>query len=119
MRITTLKKLPPVNDLLTKLKQQFSQQYSCRLFGIGSQKTIIVSESSFVGAQISIRENEVTIEPVPPSVFGGLLILLMSTELALILGPIFLYKDGSWSARREKLQKTLGVYFRSRYEGAV
>lgn len=68
MKTFTLKSCPSTEDLVGILRREFSNQYAYQLFGIGKEKSIIVKQSTFVGAQISKIENDITVGSVPPSI---------------------------------------------------
>ena len=115
MRIQLSKNLPSIHDLTEILRQRFSDQYSVKTFGLGKQ-SILVGKSTLVGAEISIRENEVSLSSSPPSVFGSILLTLGLTELAVVLIP-FLLKDGvSQQASYRKLEKEIGTFLVQAYQ---
>ena len=92
MQIVTAKTLPSAADLVNILQKEFSPHYSYKLFGLG-QKSILVGKSTLVGAQISLRANEITIQASYPSILGGILTTLGLTELGVLLFPLFFQKD--------------------------
>ncbi len=94
MKITTTKALPTPTELADILKKEFSAEYSYKLFGLG-KKSIIVGKSAFIGAQVSVSGNEISVQATPPSVFAGLLSALSLTELALVFVPVFYLGGGS------------------------
>ena len=71
--IVQAKQLPDFNELLLTLKSQFSNYavYSC--FSI-PQKSIIVRKSAAVGAQITLRNNEIIVAACCPNIFISALI---------------------------------------------
>ncbi|MBT1705794.1 hypothetical protein [Chryseosolibacter indicus] len=86
MKLTTSKGLPSIAELKDILRQEFSSDYSYRLFGLGKEKTLIVGKSPLVGAQISIHENEVTIQPTPPTLPAAFFVSFVSmTEFVVLL----------------------------------
>jgi hypothetical protein len=90
MRIEIKRPLPSNEQLIDLLKQRFSDGYSYRLFGLGNKKTVLIKKSPFVGAQVSIRENEVTVLGTPPSMLtGNFLFLLSWIGVDVILGLLF------------------------------
>lgn len=112
MRISTLKKLPSTVELIGILKQELPQNYSYKLFGLGKEKTIIVTKSSSVGAQISIRGNEITIQGTPPPPVAYFVSFLGWTEFAALL----LFFMG-WSTRSKliELEKELAIFLKNKY----
>jgi hypothetical protein len=90
MRIIATKPLPDNGQLKEVLKNEFSRNYSCELFGLNGQKTILIGKSAFVGAQVSVKEREITIQATPPSVFTGNFLFFFSLIGAdTILGLLF------------------------------
>ena len=67
MRISTSNNSPTIGDLMSHLRNKFSDSYSFHLSGIGKEKTIIARKSTLVGAQISTGENEIRIDTIFPS----------------------------------------------------
>lgn len=65
------------NDLFKTLKSRFSN-YSVYTFDSKPQKSIIVRKSAIVGAQISIRENEIIVDACCPNIFISALIGFLS-----------------------------------------
>ncbi|HAA13892.1 MAG TPA: hypothetical protein DCE41_20255 [Cytophagales bacterium] len=110
MRIQSTKQLPSLNELKEILSQRFSGQYSVKTFGAG-RKSILVGKSTLIGAEISIHKNEVSIASSPPSVFGGILMTLGMTELALFIFPFFFkHKSGYRTLERE-----IGLFLQHQY----
>ena len=64
-------------DLNQTLKSHFSN-YSVYIFDSVPQKSIIVQKSAIVGAQISIRQNEIIIDACCPNIFISALIGFLS-----------------------------------------
>jgi hypothetical protein len=114
MQIATSKTLPSAQELVKVLKQEFSNQYSYKLFGLG-KKSIIIGKSTLVGAQISIRENEITIQATAPSLVGGILSAFGSTELAVFLLPVFFRKGLLLPSQRSEFEKEIGLFFKHKY----
>ena len=56
------------NDLLGTLKRKYANRYSCRHFEFGLEPSIIVRKSTWVGAQITIRENEIELDFTFPTI---------------------------------------------------
>lgn len=108
MKISTTKTLPSTTELAEILQQDFAGRFSCKLYGLGKDKTIVVNESTFVGAQISISNNEITIQGMPAPIIP----LISMTELAAVL--IFFL---GWFFRKPwvKLEKEIAVYLHHKY----
>jgi hypothetical protein len=114
MQIVTSKTLPSALELVEVLKHEFSSHYSYKLFGLG-QKSIIVGKSALVGAQISINKNQITIQATPPTVIGGMLASLGSTELGVFLIPLFFGKGMLLTSKRNQIEKELGLFLNHKY----
>jgi hypothetical protein len=90
MRIIPRKPLPDNLQLIELFKNEFSGNYSYELFGLNGQKTILIGKSAFVGAQISVKEKEITIQATPPSVLtGNFLFFFSMIGVDTILGLLF------------------------------
>ena len=114
MRIQVSKKLPPVEELLKVFKNEFSNHYSYKLFGLGN-KSILVGKSTLLGAQISVFDNEVSINSSPPSFFAGIVHAMGSTELMVLLFPMFFQKGGVFSSTYVNLEKEIGAFLLNKY----
>jgi hypothetical protein len=97
---------PSTKELVAVLRQEFSEHYSYRLFGLGNAKSIIVRKSTFVGAQISINAHEIAIRATPPSILAGFLNFFRLTEL----GEIWSLPP-QWSA----LEREIGTFLKHKY----
>ena len=94
-------------DLLSKLKERFANQYSCRYFEFGLEPSIIVRKSTWVGAQVTIRDKEIELDFTFPT---------LATSIA---GMVFFYSGifaipsliTSWIA----LQKDIGGFLSKKY----
>jgi hypothetical protein len=114
MKISITKTPPSMKEMAEILEQQFSGQYSYELFGLWNDKSIIIRKSTFVGAQISKRENEFTIEGTSPSI---------TTSIISILAPLFagvaapgshlwaLFFRSPW----RKLETEIGIFLKHKY----
>jgi hypothetical protein len=65
------------NDLTQVLKSQFSN-YSVYTFDSKPQKSIIVRKSATVGAQITVRDNEILVDGCCPNIIISALIGFLS-----------------------------------------
>jgi hypothetical protein len=112
MRISTLKTLPSSAELIGILKQELPGNYSYELYGLGKEKTILVTKSSSVGAQISLRGNEITIQGTPPPPLAYFVSFLGWNEFAVLL----LFFMG-WSTRSKlaELEKELAIFLKNKY----
>ncbi|MEO9803804.1 MAG: hypothetical protein ABJF04_11175 [Reichenbachiella sp.] len=108
MKISALKNTPSAKELLKILKGE-APKYSSQLFGLGSDKTVIVRKSTFVGVQISKRENEISVDGTHPFVLTSVLSsILMSAGLSYLIEAIF-YKE--W----KKLEAEIGDLLKLKY----
>ncbi len=103
MRISTLKRTPSTQEMAAILQQEFSD-YSCKLFGLGLEKSIIVQKSTFVGVQISKSENYITIVGSHPTIIAWLFSILLLDDFT----PFF-------GSERRKLKEEIGVFLRHHY----
>jgi hypothetical protein len=71
-------RLPNFNELIEVLKRQFSN-HSVYTFDSKPQKSIIVRKSALVGAQVTVRDNEIMVDACCPNIFISALIGLIST----------------------------------------
>jgi hypothetical protein len=69
---------PDFNELLSTLKSQFSNYAVYTSYSI-PRKSIIVRKSATVGAQITVRNNEIMVDACCPNIFMSALIGLLST----------------------------------------
>jgi hypothetical protein len=69
---------PDFNELLSTLKSQFSNYAVYTSYSI-PQKSIIVRKSATVGAQITVRDNEIMVDACCPNIFISALIGAIST----------------------------------------
>ncbi len=104
---------PSYADLLRFLENELPSGYTSKLFGLGD-KSIIVQKSTFLGVQLTVRENEISIIASAPSYVGGLLSGLAMTELAVVILPIFWLTGASPSGFR-KLEKEVAILLKEKY----
>jgi len=113
MRITTTKTLPTAAELVEILKKEFSPDYSYTIFGLGKNKTVLVKKSALVGVQVSLLNNDISIQASPPSIGTGYLfmffsytglgafIALVCVLLGMIESPLIIEKEiGSFLKRK-------------------
>ena len=103
MRISTLKKTPSTQEMAAILKQEFSD-YSCKLFGLGLKKSIIIQKSTFVGVQISKSDHYITIVGSHPTIIAWLFSILLLDDFTPFYG-----------SEREELQKEIGAFLKRQY----
>ena len=114
MLIPISKPAPTPHELAHMLQREFSPQYAYQLFGLGKVKSLLVGKSPMVGAQISIRENEITIQRSPPSILGGVWSFLGITELGFAL-IFFLRTPWTVHSQGKSLEKELGLFLRQKF----
>ena len=100
MTISTTKPLPASKELVEILKKDFSETHDYKLFGLG-KKSIIVGQSTLVGAQISVFENDIMIQSTIPNELGGLFSFMGLTELGVFLLP-FIFPKKADSCMKDK-----------------
>ncbi|WP_017730463.1 hypothetical protein [Nafulsella turpanensis] len=95
-------------ELLESLKGEFSDKYSYSLFGLGSEKSIIIRQSAFIGAQISKSEKGFSIQALMPlSVTNWFFSLLLSMYAS---GAMFM-----WMSPYKKLEKNIALFLKNKY----
>lgn len=114
MQIATSKPLPSPAELVEILKREYAPHYSYKLFGLG-KKSIIVGKSTLVGAQISIRENQITIQATAPSLVGGIVSAFSSMELAVFLLPVFFRKGLPMLLQSNEFEKKIALFINHKY----
>ncbi len=97
--IIKVKNTPTNDELIALLQKELPSDYSVREFGLG-KKTVMIKKSAFIGAQITVRKNEIAVDESTPSVAGGTLSSLAMIELASLI--VFIFASGS--ATRSKMQ---------------
>ena len=85
MRLTATKKLPPVQNLVKILQNEFSDKYKFSLFGLGDEKSIIAKKSTFVGAQIVISKNQIDVDGISPSVLSSFFSMVLQVFMNLFI----------------------------------
>jgi hypothetical protein len=91
-------KSPDFKELIQDLKSHFGQ---CAVYEFGSKptKSIIVRKSATVGAQLTIRENEINVVACYPNLF-------ISTFMSLVTAST-IFPFNSWPAFEKKVLKFL------------
>ena len=98
--------LPNVSDLTQTLKSQFSN-YSVYTFDSKPQKSIIVRKSAYVGAQITVFENEIIIDACYPNIFISSLMSLLTASS--------IFPFNSWP----KFEKEISDFLKRHYQQQV
>lgn len=111
--IVKVKSIPTNEELIALLRKELPSDYSVREFGLG-KKTVMIKKSTFIGAQITIRENEISIDASAPSVAGGMWSSLAMTELAIVIVPVFWIAGATPSISR-KFEQDLAALIKERY----
>lgn len=111
--VIKVKSTPTNEELIAALKQELPSECSVREFGLG-KKSIMVKKSTFLGAQITIRENEIFVDASPPSVAGGLLSTLAMTELIVVIGHVFWFA-GATPSKFRHFEKEMASFINERY----
>lgn len=75
--VVTAKQLPDFNELLLTLKSGCSNYAVYTSYSL-PQKSIIVRKSATVGAQITVRDNEIMVDACCPNIFISALIGFIS-----------------------------------------
>ena len=108
MKILASKEIPSTTELAETLQKEFNGRYSCKLFGLGKDKTILVRQSPFVSTQITIRGNEITVQGMP----SQFLAVISMTELAAFM---ILFLGWVLRAPWKSLEKEVAVFLYQRY----
>ncbi len=103
MIVQATRELPNLNDLLQELKSEFPGQYTSKIFGLGSQKSILVRKSAWVGVQITIHGNKIYIDGSFPNIILSSFMTLLSQST---IAPV-----GKW----EKLEKKITDFLKRKY----
>lgn len=112
--IIKVKSTPTNDELIALLRKELPSNYSVREFGLG-KKTVMIKRSTFIGAQITVKKNEIVVDASTPSVDGGILSSLAMIELETSL-IIFIF--GSADATRAKFrdfEKEMASLINERY----
>lgn len=109
MRIVTSQTPPTLSELAEILKQELAGHYSYKLFGLG-QKSLLVGRSRFIGAQITINDQEISIQTSSPSLFIGML-LSLAYPLPILLIPLYLLEG----CGPGDLEKEIGLFLKHKY----
>lgn len=108
MKITTAKTPSSAQEIAEALRSEFSDQYTCTLFGFGKEKSVTVRKNSFVRAHIINRANEITIEGTPSPVAATILSVLLGASIS---HPWALFLPAPW----KRLEKDIGMFLYQKY----
>lgn len=108
MKIVASKALPSNQELVEILQKKFGDRYSCKLFGWGKHKTVMVRESVFVSTQISLNNNEITVQGMP----SPILTIIGLTELVVVL---LLFMGWVYRKPWQKLEKEVALFLHQQY----
>jgi len=107
MIISTSIETPRPRELSQVLREEFSNRYSYKIFGFGSEKSIIVKKSTMVGVQITPRGDEIAVDHIVPSATGSF--------FALILGVVGLPNIPPLVESWRSLERETGAFLRRKY----
>lgn len=110
MKVFTVQKSPSTQDLVEILKREFSDKYTYTLFGLDSKKSVIVRKPTFVGAQVYIKEIEVTVTGLQPSVTGNLFMFIDFLMFDTAIMSLF------FGSSCKKLEKEVAVFLKQKLE---
>lgn len=111
--ITKVKSTPTNEELIAFLRKELPSDYSVREFGLG-KKSILIKKSTFIGAQITIRENEISVDASAPSLAGGMWSSLAMTELAVVIIPVF-WIAGATQTKFRDFEKEMASLINEKY----
>lgn len=93
------------------LRQELPGEYRVKEFGLG-KKSIMIKQSTFIGAQITVRENEILVDECPPSFAGTLLSSLLMVDFGGLIRFIF----GAVPSQFHKLEKEVASLIKKQYK---
>jgi len=103
MIVQATHELPDLSELLQELKKEFSDEYTCKIFGIGSLKSILVRKSAWIAVQITIHGNEIHIDGSFPNLITSSFMTLLSQST---IAPV-----RKW----EKVDKKIAYFLKRKY----
>lgn len=103
MIVQATRELPNLKDLLEELKNEFSDQYTIKIFGLGSQKSILVRKSAWVGVQITLHGNEIYLDGSFPNIVTSSLMTLLSQST---IAPVYKWVE---------LEKKISDFLKRKY----
>jgi hypothetical protein len=108
MKIRASKAVPATQELVKILQDEFGGRYSCKLFGFGRDKTILVKQSLFVSTQITIRGNEISVQGMPSQFVAVIGMTEFAAVMVLFLGWVL---RAPW----KELEKEVASFLHQRY----
>lgn len=113
MRIQLANKAPHIKKLAKILKQRFSGQYGVKTFGLVN-KSVFITESTLVGAEISVYKNEILVDS--HSSFERISWVLGHITGFILFFLPFIIKEGAASQSRYKaLELEIGSFLKRRF----
>ncbi len=107
MIISTSIETPRPRELSQVLREEFSNRYSYKTFGLESEKSIIVRKSILVGVQVTPRGNEIGVDFMIPSVAVSL--------FAVLIHFAGIFKIPSLEESWRDLEMEIAVFLRRKY----
>jgi hypothetical protein len=115
MKIPISSNLPPADELVQILNDQFAPRYSFRLFGLGKEKTIMARKSGLIGVQISFADKQANFQATTPSIAGSALSFMMLTEFAaLLILPLLILSEGFKKDPYKEMAKEIALFLRDK-----
>ena len=116
MLLVTSQPLPSTGELAEVLKRELPSHYSYEL--LLERESILVSKSTSVKAHISIHKNKILVGAFANSIFATLLVNLCTSELGLLLIPLFYYKGSQLMSQSEEFEKELSLFLEYKYKAS-
>ena len=86
--ILKVKSCPTNEELMALLQQKLPVEYNVKEFGLG-KKCVMIKQSTFIGVQVTVRENEILVDSAPPTLAGSFLSSLFMVDLGSLIRYIF------------------------------
>jgi hypothetical protein len=112
MIISTARKIPGPRELSQILKKELSSEYSYKIFGFGSGRSVIVQKSSLVGAQVTVRKDEIDVSGIFPSILTSFFFTLLGYISNYRSPP---YTRSAWRTSWRNLENELADYLKCKY----
>jgi len=106
MKVFTVEQNPSPEQIVAMLEKEFSSKYSYTFFGLGKNRSIVVRKSEFVGAEISISGNQITVHAMSPNLLFSFLDPFLTGMN--VIGSVF-------KSPLKKLEADLVSFLKSRY----
>lgn len=108
--IIKVKNTPTNEELMTILRQKFPGEYSVKEFGLG-KKSVMIKQSTFIGVQVTVRENEILVDSAAPTLAGSFLSSLFMVDL----GSLIRYLFGAAPAQFHKFEHEIASLINQQY----